>query len=67
MGKIADFLAKWAFVIFLMAGGITLLFALACCIYTAVTNAWVGIVGCVGVALALAVVSGRITKEIKEA
>lgn len=66
MGKIEYFLAKWALVIFLMVVGITLLFALACCIYTAVTNAWVGIVGCVGVALALAVVSWKITKEIKE-
>lgn len=66
MNKIANFLSKWAFVIFLAFVGIALLIALACCIYTAVENAVVGIGGCVGVALALAVVVGWIFKEIKE-
>lgn len=58
MKKIAEFLSKWAFAIFL-------LFALACCVYTAVENAVVGIAGCVGVVLALAVVIGWVVREIK--
>ena len=66
MKKIADFLAKWAFAIFLILVGVALLFALACCVYTAVENAVVGIAGCVGVALALAVVVGWVVREIKE-
>lgn len=66
MGKIADFLTKWAFAIFLILVGVALLFALACCVYTAVENALVGIAGCVGVVLALAVVVGWVVREIKE-
>lgn len=66
MGKIADFLTKWAFAIFLILMGVALLFALACCVYTAVENALVGIAGCVGVVLALAVVVGWVVREIKE-
>ena len=66
MGKIADFLTKWAFAIFLILVGVALLFALACCVYTAVENAIVGIAGCVGVVLALAVVVGWVVREIKE-
>lgn len=65
MGKIADFLTKWAFAIFLILVGVALLFALACCVYTAVENALVGIAGCVGVVLALAVVVGWLVREIK--
>lgn len=65
MGKIADFLTKWAFAIFLILVGVALLFALACCVYTAVENALVGIAGCVGVVLALAVVVGWVVREIK--
>ena len=65
MNKIADFLTKWAFAIFLILVGVALLFALACCVYTAVENALVGIAGCVGVVLALAVVVGWIVREIK--
>lgn len=66
MNKIADFLSKWAFAIFLAVVAVVLLFALACCVHTAVYNAVVGIAGCVGVVLALAVVIGWIFKEIKE-
>lgn len=66
MKKIAEFLSKWAFAIFLVVVGVVLLFALACCVFTAITNAVVGIAGCVGVVLALAVVIGWIFKEIKE-
>lgn len=66
MNKIAEFLTKWAFFIFLIVEAVTLVFALISCIYTAVANAFVGIAGCVGVVLALAVVIGWIFKEIKE-
>jgi succinate-acetate transporter protein len=66
MKKIAEFFSKWAFAIFLILMGVALLFALACCVYTAVENALVGIAGCVGVVLALAVVIGWLLKEIKE-
>lgn len=65
MKKIAEFLTKWAFAIFLIVVAVALLFALACTIYTAVENAFVGIVGSVGVALALAITIGCIFKEIK--
>lgn len=65
MGKIADFLTKWAFAIFLILVGVALLFELACCVYTAVENALVGIAGCVAVVLALAVVVGWVVREIK--
>lgn len=66
MGKVQEFLTKWAFAIFLILMGVALLFALACCVYTAVENALVGIAGCVGVVLALAVVVGWVVREIKE-
>ena len=58
-------MTKWAFAIFLILVGVALLFALACCVYTAVENALVGIAGCVGVVLALAVVVGWVVREIK--
>ena len=66
MKKIAEFLTKWAFAIFLAVVAVVLLLALACCVFTAITNAVVGIAGCVGVVLALAVVIGWLFKEIKE-
>lgn len=66
MNKIAEFLSKWAFAIFLIVVAITLVFALISCIYTAVANPFVGIVGCVGAVLALAVVISFIVVEIKE-
>lgn len=66
MNKIAFILSKWAFVIFLVVLTVALLFAIACCIYTAITNPFVGITGCVGIAVALAFVVGRFIIEIKE-
>lgn len=65
MGKIAEFLSKWAFAIFLIFLAVALLFALACSIYTAVENPFVGAVGCLGVIVALAVVVWGIVDEIK--
>lgn len=66
MGKVQEFFSKWAFAIFLIVVAVTLIFALISCIYTAVANPFVGIVGCVGAVLAIAVVVGWIFKEIKE-
>ena len=66
MTKIIDFIKKWVFAISLIIVAIFLLFAMACCIYTAVSNVFVGITGSVGVALALTVVGGWIHKEINK-
>lgn len=64
MKKIAEFFSKWGFVIILALVAITLLFALGCCVYTAITNPFVGITGGVGVLLSLVVVAGLIYEEI---
>lgn len=66
MKKIAEFFDKWGFVIILGIIGVALLFSLVCCIYTAVERPFVGIVGCGGVALALAVVVGWMCIETKD-
>lgn len=66
MKKIAEFFSKWAFAIVLLVIAILLLFALGCTIYTAITNAIVGIFGTIGVCIALACVVGLICVEIKE-
>ena len=66
MSKIAEFLSKWAFAIVLCLLAVTLLCGLGCCVYTAITNPLVGIIGGIGVAIALACVSGWIIIEIKE-
>ena len=66
MNKIAEFLSKWAFTIVLSLIAVSLVFALGCTIYTAIENPFVGIVGTIGVAIALACVVGWIIVEIKE-
>lgn len=66
MGKVIAFFSKWAFVIVLGVVAIALLFALGCTIYTAITNPFVGIVGTIGVAIALACVVSWIIVEIKD-
>lgn len=65
MKKVAEFLSKWAFAIFLTLLGVALLFALACSIYTAIENPFVGAVGILGVIVALATVVWGIVDEIK--
>ena len=65
MKKIAEFFSKWAFAIMICVGAVALLFALGCCIYTAITNPFVGIVGIVGVVLALTGAVGIVMGEIK--
>lgn len=66
MNKIAEFFSKWAFAMFLGIVAVMLLFAVGCCVYTAVVNPFVGIVGIVGVAVCLVCVVGWLCKEIKE-
>lgn len=66
MNKIVDFFSKWAFLIVVCVIAVALLFALGCCIYTAITNPFVGSIGVLGVLVALAVAIGWIFVEIKE-
>lgn len=62
---IAEFLSKWAFAIFLIFLAVALMFALACSIYTAVENPFVGSVGCLGVVVALAILVWKIVDVIR--
>ena len=66
MDKIANFFSKWGFVVILYLIGVALLFALGCCIYTAIINPFVGGVGIVGVATAIAAVVALIWGEIED-
>lgn len=66
MGKITEFFNKWAFAIVLCAFALALVAAFGCCVYTAITNPFVGIIGCVSVLIALAVLVSWIVIEIKE-
>lgn len=66
MNKIAEFFSKWAFAIVLCLVAVTLLFALGCCVYTAIVNPIVGIVGAIGAFIAVAAVVGLIMQEIKK-
>ena len=66
MGKIEEFLSKWAFAIFLIILAVALLSALGCCIYVAKTAPFFGIVGSIGVTFALALVIGWWVIEIVE-
>lgn len=66
MKKIAEFFSKWGFVVILNLVGIALLFALGCCIYTAIVNAFAGCIGIVGVLCVLAVLVGLIFQDIKD-
>ena len=66
MNKIAEFLSKWAFAIFLIVLAVALLSALGCSIYAAEVAPFFGIFGSIGVTFALAVVIGWIVIEIVE-
>lgn len=65
MEKIKAFIEKWGYVAFLGVVGIALLFGVGCCIFTSITNAFVGVTGIVGVVCALGVVVNGIIKEVK--
>ena len=56
MGKIAEYLGKWGFVIFLSLLGISLLFALGCSIYTAIFYPTLGVIGSLGVGVCLLII-----------
>jgi hypothetical protein len=66
MKKILNWFGKWGFVIILYLIGVALLFALGCCIYTAIINPFVGGVGIVGVATAITAVVALIWGEIED-
>lgn len=66
MNKIVDFFNKWAFAMMICLAIIALLFALGSCIYTAIINPFVGIVGGIGVLIALAIAVGWLFAEIKK-
>ena len=66
MKKIWDFVSKWAFAGFLSLIALTLLFSVACGIYTAVENPTVGIIGIIGTLPCFAVIIGWLCIEIKE-
>ena len=65
MKKIADFFSKWGFAMFLWMLGIGLLFSLGCCIYTSITNPFVGIVGVVADVIGIAIVGWFAYWDIK--
>ena len=66
MNNIAEFFSKWAFAIVLCLIAVALVCAGGCTIYVAIDHPFVGIVGTVGVSIALACVVGWIIVEIKE-
>lgn len=66
MGKVIAFFSKWGYTVFLSVFAIVMLFALGCTIYTSIANPFVGIVGTIGVAIALACVIGWISTEIRD-
>lgn len=65
MKKIADFFSKWAFTMFISLVGVAILFAIGCCIYTAIVNSFVGIIGLLGSIASLGVIVWLIYKKMK--
>lgn len=65
MNKIAEFFNKWGFTMFISLVGIAVLFAIGCCIYTAVVNPFVGILGLLGSLAAFGIIAQMIYKEVK--
>lgn len=66
MGKIKEWFSNWYGVITLCVVSLVLLFSLGCCIYTAIVNPFVGIVGLCGVVLAIAFCILMIWREIED-
>lgn len=66
MNRVSEFFAKWAFAIVLCLIAVALLCAGACTIHTTIERPLLGIIGTIGVSIALACVSGWIIIEIKE-
>jgi uncharacterized Tic20 family protein len=66
MEKIKEWINTWLGVVVVGVVSVALLFALGCCIYTAIVNPIVGVVGVVGVALALAFCVFMIWREVED-
>lgn len=66
MEKIKEWINAWLGVVVVGVVSVALLFALGCRIYTAIVNPIVGVVGAVGVALALAFCVFMIWREVKD-
>lgn len=66
MENIKAFIEKWGVTIALCGLGTLLVFALVSCIYTAVANPFVGIVGLLGAITALGIDAWAIYKNIKQ-
>jgi hypothetical protein len=65
MGKVQEFLTKWGFTMFISLVGVAILFAIGCCIYTAIVNSFVGIIGLLGSIASLGMTVWLIYKKIK--
>ena len=66
MNKIAKFLSKWAFAIFLMMVAMLMIFAATCSLYVAKEHPFIGILGGVGSCMVLVIAVGLFCLEIKE-
>ena len=66
MGKIKEWINTWFGVIAVGVVAVALLFALGCCIYTAIVNTIVGLIGVAGVTLALAFCVLKIWREVED-
>lgn len=67
MGTIKNWFGKWGMALILGIVGVALLFALGGCVYTAIINPFVGIVGIVGVGIAIAFNVWAICQEVQDA
>lgn len=65
MNKIAEFFNKWGFTMFISLVGVAILFAIGCCIYTAIVNSFVGIIGLLGSIASFGMIVWLIYKKIK--
>ena len=66
MNKIMYFFDKWGFVMALGILCLAMLFALGCCIYTAIINPFVGIVGSIGTVVTITALVILIRIDIAE-
>lgn len=66
MRKVVEFFSKWVFTIALCLIAVAVLCAGACTIHTAIERPLLGIIGTIGVSIALACASGWLIIEIKE-
>lgn len=67
MNKILNWLGKWGMALILGIICVALLVALGGCVYTAIINLFVGIVGIVGVGIAIVFDVWAICQEVQDA